>query len=305
MVTGFEDIDGRGGDDTFNFNSGAFGGSVEGNGGNDTFNFLGGTVTAGASGNGGDDLFTVDLDRYAAATTITPDGGNEDDADTIEVTGAGLINIDGVANTVTDGTVTVNFGNDIEALGVNAGMALVDTEVNLAGAFSIFSGGNVTWNAAITAGEVLIQGSTLFMNGDITTTGSDINLVANTSFQNSGFSLNPAGRFLVYSVDPFNDSLGGLTGSAEFGVMFPDLPSFSGNGFVYTTNLNDTLRLNQQLQNALAQLLLDGFDAQTVDDLKAFLQTEEGQKLLQGSGADKDGLENILIWLSGFDVAQN
>ncbi|MEM6884378.1 MAG: hypothetical protein AAF571_05045 [Verrucomicrobiota bacterium] len=306
-VTGFENVDGRGDDDTFNFNSGAFGGAVAGGGGNDTFNFLGGIVTGTVAGEGDDDTFSFTLANYTTPVAFTVDGGNETDGDTVEVNG-GALTVDGTAGTVTDGNAVVDFTVDIENLTVNSGSATLNNNLMLPGMFEVNASGDVTWNGAIAAGEVLIQGDTLFMNNNVTSTASGITLVANTSFQNNGSALNPASRFLVYSVDPFDDTVGGLTGSVDFGILFPDLPGFSGNGFVYSSSLNNSVNgrgifLNQQLQNALSQLLIDGFDPATVEKLAKFLNSEEGRKILFEGGADKDALQNILLWLSSFDVA--
>ena len=76
------------------------------------------------------------------------------------------------------------------------------------------------------------------MNGAVATTGpSGVLMVAGSSFKNTGLdaiTTTGGGNFLIYSVNPTKNVLGGLTGSSEYSTVYPTTPDFSGSGFIYS-----------------------------------------------------------------------
>lgn len=78
------------------------------------------------------------------------------------------------------------------------------------------------------------------MGGNVSSSGpGGVLMVASDSFQNAGshtIATPGGGRFLIYSVEPGRDILGGLTGSGQYATTYAGgpAPAFAGNGFLYS-----------------------------------------------------------------------
>ena len=96
----------------------------------------------------------------------------------------------------------------------------------------------MTWNSALNGTSLDIFGNNLVMNGNVATTGAPgVLMVAGNSFKNVNshtITTTGGGVFLVYSVSPTKNILGGLTGASEFSTSYPTAPDFSGSGFIYS-----------------------------------------------------------------------
>jgi len=140
-----------------------------------------------------------------------------------------------------DQTINSNDASTHRAMTVNAGTG----DVTFGGAL-----GNDTALKSVTA-----KGGTLTMLGHITATGSDgVLMVASKSFKNpdSRTIMTPGGRFLIYSVRPGDNMLGGLNGGTQYSTRYPALPGFSGNGFVYSDA--DPIAQSEIIKNVRAVL---------------------------------------------------
>jgi len=104
-------------------------------------------------------------------------------------------------------------------------------------------GGRVAWNAGLDGAEMKISGTNLVMNGDLYSSGQNgVMMVAGDSFKNAGghsINLTGGGKYLIYSVSPARNILGGLTGGEQFGTTYTGGPApvFSGSGFLYSAPL--------------------------------------------------------------------
>lgn len=154
------------------------------------------------------------------------------------------------------GAAAVTFNGDVHGahdLTVDAGAIIfngggVDTDGDIrlngpvsAGDVSLI-GRDVAWNAALSARNLRLFGRNILMGGDVSSFGRDgVLMVAENSFKNAAaHSITPAGRgrFLIYSVDPARNFLGGLTGSTQYSTTYKkgSLPGFAGNGFLYSAS---------------------------------------------------------------------
>ncbi len=115
----------------------------------------------------------------------------------------------------------------------------VTTEKIKAGALSLTSGETLSWNGILRGTGVSLFGQDLVMRDKVTaTTSAGVLMLAGNSFNNAAnkkISVHDGGRWLIYSLNPANDVKGKLKGSSEFGTSYPAEPSFSGNGFVYSS----------------------------------------------------------------------
>ena len=93
------------------------------------------------------------------------------------------------------------------------------------------------------------------MNGTLTAVDMSpaVVMVAGNSFTNTAgadaISVPSGGKFLIYSVAPSLDVFDGLTGSYQYGISYPALPSFTGNGLLFSNPLiSFTLQSQQSLE---------------------------------------------------------
>jgi hypothetical protein len=144
-----------------------------------------------------------------------------------------------VSNNITlnsgNGAITFNGTLDSSPSGPTGGTAL-----------TLQAGsGNVTFAGAVGGSDPL--GSLLAIGGNITmdspmtaaNPGNAVVMVAGHSFVNNvgPNAINvPAGRFLIYSVDPSLDVFDGLTGASQYSTTYTGgpAPAFSGNGFLFS-----------------------------------------------------------------------
>jgi hypothetical protein len=140
------------------------------------------------------------------------------------------------------------FGDSVGVAGPQSALGYLTANITGTGNI-IFSGnhivktsGALTWNSTLATDSPLrIEGNDIFMNGDVNSSaaGDAIVLVAANSFNNTALhavNLTEGGRFLIYSIDPSLNNLGGLKGSSQYSTTLVDgpLPTFSGNGFLYS-----------------------------------------------------------------------
>ncbi|MDD5305438.1 MAG: hypothetical protein PHS14_20250, partial [Elusimicrobia bacterium] len=165
--------------------------------------------------------------------------------------GAGVIRLNG--GTVKTGAQSyygnVVLGDDMTLLSGGGDILFAGGVSGGAGAHALFldatagdgsaAVGDVAWNASLAVRSLRIFGKDILMGGDVATSGADgVLMVAGNSFKNAAsHGITPAGggRFLIYSVGPERNILGGLAGSAQYGTTFEDgpLPGFAGSGFLY------------------------------------------------------------------------
>lgn len=203
------------------------------------------------------------LTLAAGANSVTLSGamGGAAALKTLAVTGTGNAAINGGAVNTTgaqtyDGTVSLGGDTNItssgggnilfkgavtggsNALSVNSGAGNITMDAAVSAGAVTLNGGNVTWDAALTGTGLDIFGTNLVMKGNVTaTTSAGVLMVAGSTFKNTGhdsISLTGGGTWLIYSVSPGDNVLGGLTGSSEFNTSYPTAPDFSGNGFLYS-----------------------------------------------------------------------
>lgn len=219
---------------------------------------------------GGNSTFTADAGRSVAV-----DFAGNTFLGTVSFAGNGgnLMNVSITDTTALDlqalslgGNLTVNSGGALTQSGALSGQQLTLTSAdtitldNPANAFTslgtISRGGNFTYvnngslaiNGAINSGNLLssvliqVANGTLTLNQNIATdgAGNDINLVSDTAFINNAGAgaLTPVNgsRYLVYSVSPLANTLGGLTPAFEqYNIVFPALPTDPiNNGVLYS-----------------------------------------------------------------------
>jgi hypothetical protein len=168
--------------------------------------------------------------------------------------GEGAIAFAGAVDGAVAGTdaLTIAAGNGgVDFDGVVGGVAsLASLSVTGAGDIALnggatsagdvtLNGGNVSWSGALTGAGIEIFGNDIVMQGDVTSnSAAGVLMAAGNAFLNTGSNsifLPGGGRFLIYSVTPANDIMGGLTGTYQFNAPYPTAPEFEGNGFLYSS----------------------------------------------------------------------
>ncbi len=182
-------------------------------------------VNGGSMATAGAQSYTGDV-ALGAATTFKTDGA--------DVTFDGAIT--GGQDLVVDAqSLTPPFVLNDES--ATAGSILINGAVT-AGDVTLL-GKSVAWNDVLEGNYLKIFGRDIVMGGDVVSNSADgVLMVADFSFKNlaAGTITNlGGGRFLIYSLDPNNNVLGGLTGSVQWDTNYYNgpLPGFTGDGFLY------------------------------------------------------------------------
>ncbi|MDG2991934.1 filamentous hemagglutinin N-terminal domain-containing protein [Candidatus Synechococcus calcipolaris G9] len=176
---------------------------------------------------------TQDLDLSTVNTT----NGITADTLILNITG-GLsqsqpITLQNLGITATGDVLLENPTNEIQTLGA---------DLNFTGELSVVTTTDLTIDTVNPDGienavAVLLQaGGDIILDQEINVI-DDITLVAANNFINNAGAnaLQPSsGRWLVYSTRPEANQPGGLTGSEQFGLTYPGVPSFAGNGFIFS-----------------------------------------------------------------------
>jgi len=177
----------------------------------------------------------VTLKPYTASTTIGVAGG----AGTLQITSA-------ILDDITAGGIIIGRSDGLGALAANA-YSWAEPVTLLTGTGGIAINGAQTMGAnSFTAQTAGASDITIGASGSVTSsaTGNAITMITGNDFINSAGSSvfsTPAGHWLIYSKDPSDDTLDGLTGSF----------SRTGNEFLYsnpasTFTLPDTVVMVQQ-----------------------------------------------------------
>jgi filamentous hemagglutinin family protein len=218
--------------------------------------------------------------------------------------GAGVFNLDGadLAQLQAGFTqITIGQNNGTGALDIGA--------ATFQDAVSIY-GGTTTITGPLDAGAnnllVKARGS-LTLGG--TVTADNATLVTSSSFVNTA---GPApffttGRFLIYSVKPSQNTLGGLvTDFEQFGISYPTAPSKPGDGLLYSESATNPLIA--WALNVLLPKFVDNDDRyQHYDtDLQSFPNFyPNGGSMGYGSGGpDVPSFQDVLAQFSSFDLSK-
>jgi hypothetical protein len=162
----------------------------------------------------------VTLRPLNTATTIGLGGG----AGTFNLSGADLAALQA-------GFTLVTIGQPAGTGAVEIGAATFTSPVAIYGGATAISG---ALNSG--ANDVLVKANgSMTLSGGVT--ANNATLVTSSSFVNAAGAspFTVGGRFLIYSVDPAANTLGGLIfGSEQFSTSYPTPPSFGGNGLLYS-----------------------------------------------------------------------
>jgi hypothetical protein len=169
-------------------------------------------------------------------------------------------------------------------------------------------GGAMTLSGALNAGSnaVLLKSNGALTLGSGVTAGS-ATLVTSQSFVNNAgaapFSLS-GGRFLIYSVDPMQNTLGGLLfGFEEYGVSYPTPPGAAGNGLLYSTSNSIWTKVVDQMFNEFAESY-DQFDRYKLGNQNqpAFFVGDVAIGYQPGASPDFNWAQNALLSFSSFNL---
>lgn len=171
-----------------------------------------------------------------------------------------LTTTNGNISSVSAGTITTtrtgSGGNITMTAGGSGNINLSDVSLNAAGGgqVNLSAGGSISVTQPLALNLGTVSGASVLLrttnntaditlNGTLTASasGNALTLAAGRNFINnagSGALSTPSGRWLVYSTNPANDTIGGLANgfrrfSCSYGGSCPAFPA-SGNGFLYS-----------------------------------------------------------------------